>query len=56
MSETIEIFDIAYGTLNFSFLPYKQKVKLLKKLHRMRATGDFKVFLFEVLHVAWPEP
>ena len=27
-----------------------------KKPHRMRATGDFEVFRFEVLHVAWSEP
>ena len=32
---------------------HKQNVKLLKKLHRMRATGDFKVFVSKccVLHV-----
>ena len=31
-------------------------VKLLKKLHWMRATGDFKIFRFKVLQVAWSEP
>ena len=31
-------------------------VKLLKKLHRVRATGDVKPFHSKVLHVAWPEP
>ena len=27
----------------------------MKKLHRMRATGDFKVLHFKVLRVAWLE-
>ena len=27
-----------------------------KKLYRMRATGEFKVFRFKVLQVAWSEP
>ena len=28
---------------------YRENVKLLKKLHRMRATGDFQVFRFKLL-------
>ena len=27
----------------------------MKKLHRMRATGDFKVLHFKVLRVVWLE-
>ena len=28
----------------------------MKKVHRLLATGDFKVFLFKVLRVVWSEP
>ena len=31
-------------------------MKIKKKLHRMRATGVFKLFRSKVLHVAWSEP
>ena len=31
-------------------------MKLLKKLRRVRATGEVKRFCFNVLYVVWPEP
>ena len=51
-----DAFSYIFSTSGSNNLQQVKCEVIEKKLHRMRATGDFKVFIFKLPHVAGSEP